>query len=68
MYQQVCADVDRARVRQRAFENGDDVARRQKCYCADSLPCGANLNCTDLVVCFPQIVRSDAVGAQSALL
>jgi hypothetical protein len=58
-YRALCTDAGRARVRERAFESGDDVARRQRCYCEDSAPCSANYNCSDLVACFPQLVRSD---------
>jgi hypothetical protein len=68
MYQYVCGDAERSRVRRRAYENGDDVARRQACYCAESLPCSANPDCTDLVVCFPQLVRGEASGSRNASL
>jgi hypothetical protein len=62
-YHQVCADPDRTRERRRAYDNGDDVARRQDCYCADAMPCSANRDCADLVVCYPQIAQRDTSWA-----
>ncbi len=61
-YQEVCADVARTRERRRAYDSGDDRARRQDCYCADSMPCSVNRDCTDLVVCHPQVTLADAPG------
>jgi hypothetical protein len=56
MYQKVCADEDRTRARRHAYDSGDDVARRQDCYCADSMPCTVNRDCSDLIACYPQVV------------
>jgi hypothetical protein len=60
IYQKVCADTDRTRVRRRAYDSGDDVARRQDCYCADSMPCTVNRDCSDLVACYPQVALRTA--------
>ena len=66
-YQEVCADRARTRERRRAYDDGDDLARRQDCYCADSMPCRANRDCADLVLCSPQIARGDTSAAVGQL-
>jgi hypothetical protein len=65
MYQTVCADADRSRVRRQAYDSGSDVARRQDCYCAAEMPCSRNRDCSDLVVCHPQIALGET-GARRA--
>jgi hypothetical protein len=66
MYERVCADASRTRARRVAYDNGSDVARRQDCYCADTMPCSQNRDCTDLVVCHPQIALGGAEPRSAA--
>lgn len=66
MYQKVCADADRTRARRRAYDSGDDVARRQDCYCADSMPCSVNRDCSDLIACYPQVALGVAPDPSTA--
>ena len=55
LYHQVCADPERTRERRSGSDRGDEIARRQDCYCADDMPCSANPDCADLIVCHPQL-------------
>jgi hypothetical protein len=66
MYQRVCADEDRTRARRHAYDSGDDVARRQDCYCADSMPCTVNRDCSDLIACYPQVALGVTPETKSA--
>ena len=66
MYRKVCADVDRARARHRAYDSGDELARRQDCYCAEDVPCSSNRDCTDLIACYPQLALGDAADPRTA--
>jgi hypothetical protein len=66
MYREVCADADRTRARRRAYDSGDDVARRQDCYCADSMPCSVNRDCSDLIACYPQVALGVAPDPSTA--
>jgi hypothetical protein len=66
LYRQVCADPARTRTRRSGYDRGDEIARRQDCYCADAMPCSVNRDCTDLVVCYPQLALSDAAEERNA--